>query len=239
MLAKKKFGKLCYRRPRNISSEFCDSGHFDYYASSKMKMKMKKGKKEKSSEMKMAKTNLKMIKRLSRDLSMFSDVASGGQTGDSLIGEVKRKMMSKAMEFLHTQLQLMRKEQKELKKKNKKPKSKLGLSSSSSSSSSESGDGECVEVTGMSHLTSSALKQSKAIQEATLPISGSPIEEVVRVEVCMGGKCKKLGAMAVLEEFKKEVGAEGVLVVGCKCMGKCKNAPNVRFSNRHDGCNSS
>ncbi|KAK9672108.1 hypothetical protein RND81_12G076900 [Saponaria officinalis] len=51
-----------------------------------------------------------------------------------------------------------------------------------------------------------------------------------RIEVCMGGKCKKIGAPALIEEFQKAVGDEGV-VVGCKCMGKCKSAPNVKLSN--------
>lgn len=51
-----------------------------------------------------------------------------------------------------------------------------------------------------------------------------------RIEVCMGNKCKKSGAPALLQEFERVVGAEGA-VVGCKCMGKCKNGPNVRVRN--------
>lgn len=51
-----------------------------------------------------------------------------------------------------------------------------------------------------------------------------------RIEVCMGGKCKKSGAPALLEEFEKVMGTGGV-VVGCKCMGKCKAGPNVRVQN--------
>ncbi|CAK7348535.1 unnamed protein product [Dovyalis caffra] len=51
-----------------------------------------------------------------------------------------------------------------------------------------------------------------------------------KVVICMGGKCKKLGATALLEEFERKVGMEGT-VVGCKCMGKCKNGPNVRVYN--------
>ncbi|KAF2304816.1 hypothetical protein GH714_038053 [Hevea brasiliensis] len=42
-----------------------------------------------------------------------------------------------------------------------------------------------------------------------------------RIEICMGGRCKKLGALALLEEFENKVGTEGA-VVACKCMGKCK-----------------
>ncbi|XP_066362077.1 diacylglycerol O-acyltransferase 3-like [Miscanthus floridulus] len=49
-----------------------------------------------------------------------------------------------------------------------------------------------------------------------------------RIEVCMGGKCKKSGALALLQEFEKAVGTEGA-VVGCKCLGKCGLGPNVRL----------
>ena len=55
-----------------------------------------------------------------------------------------------------------------------------------------------------------------------------------KIEICMGGKCKKLGAAALLEEFERKVGAEGT-VVACKCMGKCKTAPNVKVFNSPSG----
>ncbi|KAL6594656.1 hypothetical protein ACP70R_048394 [Stipagrostis hirtigluma subsp. patula] len=48
-----------------------------------------------------------------------------------------------------------------------------------------------------------------------------------RIEVCMGGKCKKAGSLALLQEFEKNVGT-GV-AVGCKCLGKCGLGPNVRL----------
>ncbi|KAL9233051.1 hypothetical protein vseg_008092 [Gypsophila vaccaria] len=51
-----------------------------------------------------------------------------------------------------------------------------------------------------------------------------------KIEVCMGGKCKKSGAPALIDAFQNAIGDEGV-VVGCKCMGKCKSAPNVKLSN--------
>ncbi|KAL3508021.1 hypothetical protein ACH5RR_033403 [Cinchona calisaya] len=51
-----------------------------------------------------------------------------------------------------------------------------------------------------------------------------------KIEVCMGGKCKKSGAAALLGEFQKLVGIEGA-VSGCKCMGKCRDGPNVRILN--------
>lgn len=55
-----------------------------------------------------------------------------------------------------------------------------------------------------------------------------------RIEVCMGNKCKKSGAAALLQQFERVVGVEGGAVVGCKCMGKCKTAPNVRIQNSVD-----
>lgn len=55
-----------------------------------------------------------------------------------------------------------------------------------------------------------------------------------RIEVCMGNKCKKSGAPALLQEFERVMGAEGA-VVGCKCMGKCKSGPNVRVQNSVEG----
>ncbi|KAL6538667.1 hypothetical protein OROGR_012655 [Orobanche gracilis] len=55
-----------------------------------------------------------------------------------------------------------------------------------------------------------------------------------KIQVCMGGKCKKSGAVALLDEFQRAVGIEGA-VSGCKCMGKCRDGPNVRVSNHFGG----
>uniref|UniRef100_A0A0A9GPF3 Uncharacterized protein n=1 Tax=Arundo donax TaxID=35708 RepID=A0A0A9GPF3_ARUDO len=49
-----------------------------------------------------------------------------------------------------------------------------------------------------------------------------------RIEVCMGGKCKKSGSLALLQELENKVGTGGA-VVGCKCLGKCGLGPNVRL----------
>ncbi|XP_016445130.2 diacylglycerol O-acyltransferase 3 [Nicotiana tabacum] len=56
-----------------------------------------------------------------------------------------------------------------------------------------------------------------------------------KIEVCMGGKCKRSGAGAILEKFQQMVGIEAA-VSGCKCMGKCKVGPNVRVSVSSDSC---
>ncbi|GKV10461.1 hypothetical protein SLEP1_g21818 [Rubroshorea leprosula] len=55
-----------------------------------------------------------------------------------------------------------------------------------------------------------------------------------RIEVCMGKKCSKSGGAALLQEFERVVGVEGA-VVGCKCLGKCRDGPNVRVLNSIDG----
>ncbi|CAL9766534.1 unnamed protein product [Musa acuminata subsp. burmannicoides] len=55
-----------------------------------------------------------------------------------------------------------------------------------------------------------------------------------KIEVCMGGKCRRSGAAELMEEFEKRIGVEGA-VVGCKCMGKCRDGPNVRVSDRSNG----
>ncbi|GLT91398.1 hypothetical protein SLE2022_092890 [Rubroshorea leprosula] len=57
---------------------------------------------------------------------------------------------------------------------------------------------------------------------------------VKRIEVCLGKKCSKSGGAALLEEFERVVGVEGA-VVGCKCLGKCRDGPNVRVLNSIDG----
>ncbi|XP_019190450.1 PREDICTED: uncharacterized protein LOC109184848 [Ipomoea nil] len=63
-------------------------------------------------------------------------------------------------------------------------------------------------------------------------ITTGSIETGKKIEVCMGGKCKKLGAEAILEELERVVEMEGggVSVCGCKCLGKCKVGPNLRLS---------
>ncbi|XP_020575815.1 diacylglycerol O-acyltransferase 3, cytosolic [Phalaenopsis equestris] len=79
----------------------------------------------------------------------------------------------------------------------------------------------------------SELNSSNCMKSAVAVVSCSDIitaatKPLDKIEVCMGGKCKKSGAMDLLQEFEKKVGKEGA-VVGCKCMGKCKEGPNVRI----------
>lgn len=84
----------------------------------------------------------------------------------------------------------------------------------------------CCDGRGGSNITSSSGK--------SLVVGASPSSSE-RIEVCMGGKCKKSGAVLLMEEFERMIGVEGA-VVGCKCMGKCRDGPNVRVLK--DGCGS-
>lgn len=159
------------------------------------------------------------------------------------------------------QLQKVKAEEKENKRRMKEEKARskaaarmqsgVNCEMSSSSSSSESSDSECGEVVDMS-----SLKQSKTLPPPIIP---SDMEKEMKdlptslpnvqsaenlgvmstscskkIEVCMGGKCKKSGAGALLEEFQRVVGIEGA-VSGCKCMGKCRDGPNVKVVNEFDG----
>ncbi|KAF8400314.1 hypothetical protein HHK36_013611 [Tetracentron sinense] len=46
---------------------------------------------------------------------------------------------------------------------------------------------------------------------------------------------KGIEVALLLEEFERMVGVYGVVVVGCKCMGKCRDGPNVLVLNACDG----
>lgn len=81
------------------------------------------------------------------------------------------------------------------------------------------GGGECSSSNSFSN------DQSKRIVEET---------STKRIEICMGGKCKKAGAGALLEEFERKAGAECDVLV-CKCTGKCKDGPNIRVSDSPNG----
>ncbi|XP_038976589.1 diacylglycerol O-acyltransferase 3-like [Phoenix dactylifera] len=78
---------------------------------------------------------------------------------------------------------------------------------------------ECNNTSATSRSSASCSCCSNSISLVDRPMD--------RIEVCMGGKCKKSGALQLLEEFEKKIGIEGA-VVGCKCMGKCRDGPNVR-----------
>jgi diacylglycerol O-acyltransferase 3, plant len=160
------------------------------------------------------------------------------------------------------QLNQIKDKEKEMRKKKqeeKKTACKMTCKDDSSSSSSESSKSDCEEpqilqLSDLKTVTTSSVTVSNPVSTVPLPLPLStplslpasaltftqtvPVEEVlpVTIEVCMGGKCKKAGSMILLHEFEKEVGGEGrAVVVGCNCMGKCKEGPNVRVSSCGSG----
>ncbi|MCD7448083.1 hypothetical protein HAX54_038177 [Datura stramonium] len=96
--------------------------------------------------------------------------------------------------------------------------------------------GECCLETSDCHIgnVGSSITLGSRSNASVTAATTTTAEGTKRIEVCMGGKCKRLGAGAILEEFQRIAGMEAA-VSGCKCMGKCKVGPNVRVS----GCSSS
>ncbi|KAK4725829.1 hypothetical protein R3W88_030746 [Solanum pinnatisectum] len=92
--------------------------------------------------------------------------------------------------------------------------------------------GECCLEASDRHIGNVGSSRSSVSSIAAATTTAA--EGTKRIEVCMGGKCKRLGAGALLEEFQRVAGIEAA-VSGCKCMGKCKVGPNVKVS----GCSSS
>ncbi|KAI3869439.1 hypothetical protein MKW92_049762 [Papaver armeniacum] len=267
------------------SSAFLENGHLQYYVSPQMSGL--KNKEKKNLEMGIIKKKLKLVKVLSKNLSMFESMGFGLEMESGLISQVKGKNLEEASEILMAQLKQLKAEEKEMKRKKKEEKTKqksMKMKAESSSSSSESSDSDCGDVVNMKSLRINTATESKVdIEgESTSPIS-SLIQEVEigssrqdccagitstsccsssgigatantsnlqrnsatimatldgeRIEVCMGGKCKKSGAAELLQEFEKRVGGGSVAVVGCKCMGKCRDGPNVRVLNQCNGEN--
>ncbi|KAF8394746.1 hypothetical protein HHK36_020963 [Tetracentron sinense] len=256
------------------SRKFPDDGNLQYYVAPRSGGRKKEKEKEKGS-----KKRLKLIKGLSRDLSVFYGMGFGVETEDGLIGEVKGKMISviiqsllsvfspsidlvnlEATEILLAQLQQLRAEEKELNKKRKEDKAKLKATRRFKDmvqiKVDERPQQEIQEATTSTSLSllipeEKMVLELKGIEDGSLQshgeeccyrintsctsVDGVTRSSVVadRIEVCMGGKCKKSGAAALLEEFERRVGVDGAVVVGCKCMGKCRDGPNVRVLN---GC---
>ncbi|KAL3321511.1 hypothetical protein AABB24_039237 [Solanum stoloniferum] len=98
--------------------------------------------------------------------------------------------------------------------------------------------GECCLEANDCHVgdvgSSITLGSSRSSVSSIAAATTTTAEGTKRIEVCMGGKCKRLGAGALLEEFQRVAGIEAA-VSSCKCMGKCKVGPNVKVS----GCSSS
>ncbi|OMO82286.1 Thioredoxin-like protein [Corchorus olitorius] len=247
-----------------LSCRFSDSGHVQYYVSPRAGASgTKKKDKEKSSQMKAVKKKLKFIEKLSKDLSMLPQMAAGGDIRIGLVAEVKQEashvldsecgevvdMKSLRTNALKSTPALKRPEEEDIEaprsvteaaklansvteQVNKKLQGPEEMGASASAVTEEA---TLANYSLMEHLNSSPQIQVRVPSSSECCSSnGFRNDESKKIEICMGGKCKKLGAAALLEEFERKVGAEAT-VVSCKCMGKCKTAPNVRVKNSASG----
>ncbi|KAL3624862.1 hypothetical protein CASFOL_031530 [Castilleja foliolosa] len=212
------------------------------------------GKKEKakaSKKMKMKKKQLKLLKGLFRDLSTFSRIGFGFDSDENMISEASEILLNQLQK-----LKAEKKEMKRKLKEEEKARLISSSSSSSSDSSSDSECGEIVDMNSLKKSKRQnnlqlVIEDAAKTTAYKIPISPLSVSNVLderqssscnadktgeeslgsnvltKIEVCMGGKCKKSGAGALLEEFQKVVGIDGS-VSGCKCMGKCRDGPNVK-----------
>ena len=53
-----------------------------------------------------------------------------------------------------------------------------------------------------------------------------------KIDVCTVGKCRRGGSQQILASLQESIPeSSNISVTSCKCMGKCKSAPNVRVEN--------
>lgn len=246
-----------------MGSGFHDEGHVQYYQdvkkktetviiSNKKKMKLLKRLSKNASEL--PQLGFAQHPNLPNLLGQLHQSLAMQDGGEELLRELEKVRAGEKE---------LKKKMKQEKKKAKLKPSKMKTcnkseSSSSSSSESESSDSDCDVAT--KPVDELELKQKQPMlsipedstshhhvmdvcttNNASLVTGFKKETNVVipaaqkRIEVCMGNKCKKSGAATLLQEFEKVVGVEGEgVVVGCKCMGKCKTAPNVRIQNSVD-----
>ncbi|MFS8034957.1 putative diacylglycerol O-acyltransferase [Helianthus anomalus] len=238
---------------RVVAGEYSDKGHLKYYEGTRMAVKDEMVLKKKD-----MKKKLKLLKGLSKNLNTFSEMGfylDQDDDDDGLGQQVKGKMISEATEVLLGQLQKLKEDKMEYKRMKKEEKAKKKMMTktktdckdSSSSSSESSSESDCDNVVNMRKLktvptstTNTHQKTTSAVQflekaenrvaETAVCKIGSSVNEAdcgKKIEVCMGGKCKRSGAAMLLENFQAAVGGEAT-VVGCKCMGKCRDGPNVK-----------
>ncbi|KAK4773131.1 hypothetical protein SAY87_028150 [Trapa incisa] len=243
-------GFLCIQRGgvSGMSMGFREDGHVKYYSE---RARCGDRKVEKAVEKK-AKKKVKFVKGLYKELSMFSQMGLGIDQGSGLLGELQEKQISEAAEVLLTRLKQLKSEKKELKKMRKQEKERLmaaGRMKHAESSDSETGEVIGMNRLGMGYPAQKPAEQAQPTTQGTAAPHKSSLSEVSttemlgspttsnasndaekKIEVCMGGKCRKSGGAALLDELQRAVRIEGA-VVSCKCMGKCRDGPNVRICN--------
>lgn len=196
-----------------LSRGFTDNGNLRYYYASP---RCGAGKEKAATKKK-----LKLLKRLSKDLPVLSAALFGADPESALSGQVKDKMIAEASEVLLKRLEEMRAEEKRKKKEEKARRKGMR----ECELSSESSGSDCGEVVELRRVRGEAGMEMSVEKEEEEEGSGDGVSK--RIEVCMGNKCRKSGGAALMEEFERVMGVEGA-VVGCKCMGKCRDGPNVK-----------
>nr|CAD1828628.1 unnamed protein product [Ananas comosus var. bracteatus] len=249
------------RRPSGSSGGFFDEGHLKYYVSPARCGERKKEEKKRAKLVKGLRKDLAALHSMGFGVGIEEAVAGAGEVKSKMISEAAELLLTQ-LNQMRAQEKEMKKKRKEEKKAAMKSTKMKGCADDddSSCSSSESSDSECEETVRMSTCkTASAIvphPQSEVTvvptvnslcnaQPQTKPItskhaleccgeSNVAVEKPIdsKIEVCMGGKCKRSGALELMKEFEREVGIDGA-VVGCKCMGKCKDGPNVRVLNHN------
>ncbi|THU64465.1 hypothetical protein C4D60_Mb01t26750 [Musa balbisiana] len=196
---------------------FSGTGHLKYYASP-----VRCGEGRRKEEKKRA----KLVKGLSKDLAALCTLGIGADPGEGLAREVKGKMISEAAERLLAELNQLRAQEKETKRKRREAKAagRKGCESCNAE--------EIVRISKPTSITAPVCKPQTPVSECCSRSGTAVVEKPMnKIEVCMGGKCMRSGAPALMEELNKKIGLEGA-VVGCKCMGKCRDGPNLRVLDR-------
>ena len=82
---------------------------------------------------------------------------------------------------------------------------------------------------------------TKLKKEKIVPIKEDPLEVLsslpsnATVKVCQGKACSKRGGAKLLEELSMHA-EQGVEVMPCKCLDKCKSGPNLEVSIGGEKC---
>uniref|UniRef100_A0A803M5C9 Uncharacterized protein n=1 Tax=Chenopodium quinoa TaxID=63459 RepID=A0A803M5C9_CHEQI len=245
--------EVCFRRGNRTPSlrelklkvgnhGFEDEGHLDYYNSGvgvgvsvSPVCGGKKGKGKKGWNGIPVKKRMKLLKGLVKDLSTFSELGFGlNLDSDNNLGfavdDDKSRTISTVVRPIET---------KEIHSVIEEPQTTTPTTLLAQSMSEQlplNSEQKCSNM--ILDLTLNKDVGIEVLDSETLKLHQPRVESIgKKIEVCMGGKCKKLGAPALMEEFQRAVGSEGV-VEGCKCMGKCKSAPNVRLQNGNVGADS-
>ncbi|KAJ0978733.1 hypothetical protein J5N97_014207 [Dioscorea zingiberensis] len=235
-------------------ARFVDDGHLKYYVSCGER---KKEEKKRAKLVKGLEKDLSVL--YSMGLGVSPEDSLTAEVKSKMISEAAELLLKqlKQLRVEEKEMKRKRKEEKAARKAAKKMKDLQDDSESSCSSSQSEIKPECRPPPPMEfkspdrlmHREDCCISNNVVIEKPPPPMEfkmhredccissnvviEKPSTPVNKIEVCMGGKCKRSGALQLLEEIDKKVGMEGA-VVGCKCMGKCRDGPNVKVLKHGD-----